>query len=285
MILRPGPAERWIPSSLLYLLDRMPAPALPSALAELSRIETALAGRPAIFLDYDGTLTPIVPDPKAARIGDAERSILRTLARKVPVAIVSGRNLDDLQSLVAVEGLVYAGNHGWEIEGPGIELFRPPLDDQTKVALEQALAALADGTRHLAGVSVEQKRFAIAVHTRRAGPAERDAAVAKAVKAAEELDGLGLTLGKEIAELRPAVAWHKGRAVGHILDTFQPSRIPLYIGDDSTDEDAFAEVSLRHGIGVLVGPPALTQAGFRLADPGEVLAFITALEEHLAETG
>ena len=233
---------------------------------------------PAIFLDYDGTLTPLVPDPKSARIGAGERSVLTSLARKVPVAIVSGRDLDELKNLVAVEGLIYSGNHGWEIEGPGIERFQRPLDKKTQHSLEQAFATLDQATRHLPGVFLERKRFSIAVHTRGArSEAAREAANAEAAKTAAQLDGLRLTRGKEIAELRPIVAWDKGRAVEHVLDSFVTARIPLYIGDDRTDEDAFPVIAQRHGVGVIVGHPADTGARFSLANPREVLEFLGKL--------
>lgn len=274
----PGPAGRSTRASLPSPSEGVVhAASLPSALGEIKGIATALGRAPAIFLDYDGTLTPIVADPNAARIGTEERSVLRSLSQSLPVAIVSGRNLDDLKRLVAVEGLIYSGNHGWEIEGSG-ERFRRPLDDTMKRSLAEALTALEQATRALTGVFVERKRFSIAVHTRGAGSeAEREKALAEAAKAKAYFDGLELTFGKEIAELRPAASWDKGSAVGYILDSLPSQRTPLYIGDDQTDEDAFAVVSHRHGVGVVVGQPPATEARFSLTDPGEVLAFLHQL--------
>ena len=89
-------------------------------------------------------------------------------------------------------------------------------------------------------------------------------------------------MGKEVAELRPAVAWNKGRAVGLVLDSLSPERVPIYIGDDQTDEDGFAEAARRQGVGVVVGRPAETAAGFSLAGPGEVLAFLGDLGRRIA---
>lgn len=274
----PGPAGRSTRASLPSPSERVVhAASLPSALDEIEGLASAISRAPAIFLDYDGTLTPIVADPKQARIGTDERSVLRSLSQSVPVAIVSGRDIEDLQTLVAVEGLIFSGNHGWEIEGPAIERFRRPLDDATKRSLAEALIALEQATRDLKGVLVERKRFSIAVHTRRAGsPAERETAL-EAAKAAAHLDGLELTFGKEIAELRPAASWDKGSAVGYILDSLPSHRTPLYIGDDRTDEDAFALVSQRHGVGVVIGQPDTTEARFSLADPGEVFALLHQL--------
>ncbi|HJU82055.1 MAG TPA: trehalose-phosphatase [Acidimicrobiia bacterium] len=256
----------------------MPPERLPSALAEIHEIAARLGQAPAIFLDYDGTLTPLVPDPKAARIGSEERSVLRSLSRKMPVAIVSGRDLGELARLVSVEGLIYSGNHGWEIEGPGIKRFRQRLDERTQRSLEQAFAALERAMPDFPGVFLERKRFSIAVHTRSAcSDAVREAAVAEAAKAGA-LDGLRLTSGKEIAELRPTVLWDKGRAVEYVLDSLAPKPIPLYIGDDRTDEDAFGVVAHRWGVGVVVGCPANTGAAFSVADPREVFALLRGLD-------
>jgi trehalose 6-phosphate phosphatase len=251
---------------------------LPSALAKFNEVATRLGPAPAIFLDYDGTLTPLVPDPEAARIGSGERTILRSLSAKMPVAIVSGRDLDDLARLVSVEGLIYSGNHGWEIDGPGVKRFQQQLDAKTSHSLEQAFAILELAMPDLPGVFLERKRFSIAVHTRGAHTEKaREDAAAEAAKAAAQLDGLRLTSGKEIAELRPAVTWDKGRAVEYILDSLSPKPVPLYVGDDRTDEDAFAVVAHRHGVGVVVGQPADTRADFSLTDPSEVLDLLVKL--------
>jgi trehalose 6-phosphate phosphatase len=251
---------------------------LSSALEAIPEIDALLGDRPAIFLDYDGTLTPIVPDPNMARIGDEERAVLKLLSEIVPVAIVSGRNLDQLRALVAIDGLIYSGNHGWEIEGPDVGSFEHPLKDVVQQELEVAYEELASGARHLPGVAVERKRFSIAVHTRRVqSDPVREAAVNLAIGIVRSFDRLKLVTGKEIAELRPAVAWDKGAGVGMVLDTLSPTRIPIYIGDDQTDEDAFAETARRQGVGVVVGRPNETAAGFWLAGPGEVLAFLGEL--------
>jgi trehalose 6-phosphate phosphatase len=248
---------------------------LSSALRAIPEIDTRLGDRPAIFLDYDGTLTPIVPDPNQARIGDDERAVLKMLSQLVPVAIVSGRNLDQLRALVAIDGLIYSGNHGWEIEGPEVGSFQHPLEDEIRRELEVAYEELAKDALHLPGVGIECKRYSIAIHTRRVESDQvREAAVRLAMRIVRGLEGLKLTSGKEIAELRPAVAWDKGAGVGMVLDTLSPTRTPIYIGDDQTDEDAFGEAARRQGVGVVVGRPAETNAGFWLADPAEVLAFL-----------
>lgn len=231
-------------------LIEAPTPALES----LERIEGLLGGAPAVFLDYDGTLTPIVDDPAAATISDDDRSILRSLADKVPLAIVSGRGLDDVRTLVGVDGLTYSGSHGFEIElGDGRRIDQ----DQAASAvpqLDEAEKALIDGSQDLTGVLIERKPYAIAVHTRRAASDEvRDKAGALAAAVSADFDQLVLRGGKEIHELRPALDWDKGAALSHLLGLLPNDPVPLYVGDDETDEDAFLACRREGGFGVLVG--------------------------------
>ncbi|MGH8925688.1 MAG: trehalose-phosphatase [Acidimicrobiia bacterium] len=255
----------------------MSAESLPSALSRVADISGLLGDHPAIFLDYDGTLSPIVPDPNAARIGDAERSVLRKLARRAPVAIVSGRNLSELRALVGLNGIIYSGNHGWEIEGPGISTFQHRAPE-LEADLDRAQRLLEEGARHLEGIWVERKRFAIAVHTRKA-PWARQAAGELATWAARRSDGLRTTGGKEIWELRPQISWDKGRALGLVLDSLPDGHVPLSIGDDVTDEDALRVAASRGGVGIVVGEPAPvdTSASYSLADPERVSEFLRLL--------
>src|SRR5262249_33218563 len=136
---------------------------IPSALENIQEIGRR-GDRLAMFLDYDGTLTPIVSHPEDAWLSDSMRQALRELAARLPVAILSGRDLDDVRRRVDIAGMVYAGSHGFDIAGPhglrrqmGSE-FLPKLDTAKK-ELQQAL----DG---ISGAHVERKRFSIAAHYR-----------------------------------------------------------------------------------------------------------------------
>lgn len=228
--------------------DGRPIRTLPSALDRWEEIARRLSGRRlAIFLDYDGTLTPIVDDPDEALLPDATRETLRRLARRFPVAVVSGRDLADVRDRVGLEGLHYAGSHGFDIEGPDLrrqrgEAYLPALD----AAREELAERLAD----IPGARVERKRFAIAVHHRRT-PAEREAEVAERVaEVAAAHPELRRSAGKKVHELRPDVEWDKGRALLWLLDALDledEDVLPVYIGDDVTDEDAFRALRERAG--------------------------------------
>lgn len=255
---------------------------VPSACDAFDAFAATLSGkRPAVFLDYDGTLTPIVARPDLAVLDDSVRAGVARLAGLCPVAVVSGRDLDDVARLVNLPELVYAGSHGFDIRGPDL---RTQIGAEQTPALDRAEAALKRELSAIDGALVERKRFAIAVHTRLVAP-EHKAAVGDAVRRqAESLSGLRVTGGKEIHELRPNVPWDKGRAVLSLLDTLGlagPDVAPIYIGDDETDEDAFRALAGRGtGIRVMDGP-APTVAGWRLRDPGEVAAFLDRLADAL----
>jgi trehalose-phosphatase len=254
---------------------------LPSALAELPRLvaETAVR-RPAFFLDYDGTLTPIVERPQDARLAAATREVLRRLAVRAPVVVVSGRGREDVARLVDLPELTYAGSHGFDIEGPALAGEGGPLRFRPAEDAEPAVRAVTEALeRDLAGVpgaQVEPKRFTVAVHYRRvpeARVAEVEAAVDRRLAAHP---GLRKTYGKKVYELRPDVDWDKGRAVLWLLAALGlagPEVVPVYLGDDVTDEDAFRALGQRPGggIGILVAEaPRETAARYRLRDPNEV---------------
>ena len=249
---------------------------LPSALerstliAISKRIEAALT--PAFCLDYDGTLAPIVEDPTAARLPPGMRGLLRELANRHPTAIVSGRSMDKLLAWVNVSGLYYAGSHGFEILGPhGSRLnytFAESLLPSIQEALDK-LTALLYG--EIDGVMIEDNKFALSVHTRNVSSVDMPRLDALLEAALEEQPLLGRSEGKCVIELRPQVHWHKGRAVEWLLKNMCEQMglpggaaertkmlVPVYIGDDTTDEDAFEELRERgNGIAIRVAerPP------------------------------
>ena len=260
-----------------------PSSSLPSALDPQQGVLPRLRGQQlAVFLDYDGTLTPIAARPELAVMSDAMRDVLQTLATHCPVAIVSGRDRVDVQHLVRLEALYYAGSHGFDIVGPqGVpiqhrvgESFTPILD-QTEAALHRRL----DG---IAGVLIERKAFAIAVHVRHVlAPQERE--VESQIDAIlSQQPTLCKKYGKKVFDLLPAINWDKGQAVLwllHHLGLETPAVTPLYIGDDVTDEDAFQALALAgRGLGILVAEsPQPTAAQFFLRHPDEVQSFLQQL--------
>jgi alpha,alpha-trehalase len=264
---------------------------LPSALEAgrlAGELHQRLEGRvPALFLDYDGTLTPIVERPEDAALPEATARVLRRLARRWPVAVISGRGLDDVRRLVGIDELYYAGSHGYRIAGPAGSRIAHQAGDRYLPAVERAEAALRGALDGIEGAQVERKEVAVAVHLRRVAPGRRPEVEAAArVVAADHEGTLALSRGKLVLELRPDLDWHKGRAVHWLLGALElegPRTLPIYIGDDTTDEDAFTALEGR-GIGILVrDDPRPTAASHALEDPDEVRRFLEALEAARSE--
>jgi trehalose-phosphatase len=254
---------------------------LPSALDRLSEILARFKDRPpSVFLDYDGTLTPIVRHPSQAVLGERTRHAVRELARRCPVAVVSGRDLDDVRRMVAVEGIWYAGSHGFDILGPDGRVHR--RGSGYEASLRAAGDELDGSVRAVPGAWVERKRFALAVHTREVTDDRLPDVEAIVGSVAARYPQLRRTGGKRVFELRPAEAWDKGAAILWLLELLgrgREGRVPVYIGDDETDEDGFQAVGDR-GIGIAVrgeGDDRPTAAEYALADPDEVSRFLTEL--------
>src|SRR5438094_1371495 len=254
---------------------------IPSALEHVQEI-AGRSGRVAVFLDYDGTLTPIVSQPENAWLSDSMRQTLQELAAQTPVAILSGRDLDDIRQRVGIDDIVYGGSHGFDIAGPrGLRRqvateFLPNLD-----TAEKELHELLD---EIPGARVERKRFSIAAHYRNAS--END--VPKVERAVSEVAGRHDKLrridGKKVYELLPDVDWDKGKAVLWLLEALGLDREnsrSIYIGDDVTDEDPFRSLE-QCGIGIVVGEQSQpTAARYSLRDPAEVERFLRALTVRL----
>lgn len=240
------------------------------------------SGEPSLFLDYDGTLAPIAGRPEDARLHFHERELLRSLAASYRVAVVSGRGLADLKRLVGLEGLVYAGNHGFEINAPDFT-----LEFDIGAAARAELGKLRRGLPELAhrfkGVIFEDKGLILAVHYRLLGPS--DVALFKerfdsAVSAALSGGHVVLSKSKKAFEIRPNVYWNKGRAVEWIMGRpgFSPA-IPIYLGDDETDKDGYRAAETTGGIAVNVGGP-VDEAEYFLVSQGEVRVFLKELLHH-----
>ncbi|HEX9942176.1 MAG TPA: trehalose-phosphatase [Thermoanaerobaculia bacterium] len=257
----------------------------PSALDRWDEIAARLDGRrPALFLDYDGTLSPIAPRPELATLPAETREVLQRLAAQFPVVIVSGRAREDTAALVGLPDLVYAGSHGFDIAGPPPMDGAPPLRLEVGEGIPERIDRAAERLRRdlegLPGVLVEPKRFAVSVHFRLAD--ERDIPrIERAVdEAVAAVPGLRKAHGKMLFELRPDLDWDKGRALLWLLDALgldRPEVLPVYIGDDLTDEDAFRALRGR-GIGILVAEePRQTAAAYRLRDTEEVRELLERL--------
>ncbi|MDN5848713.1 MAG: trehalose-phosphatase [Nitrococcus sp.] len=263
------------------------AATLPSALAALPQILQAGQEGLLMLLDYDGTLTPIVERPELAVLAAETRTILCDLVALMPVAVVSGRELAMLRELVDVPGLVYVGDHGFDmtdVAGGSHQLdamkgYLPILD-----AVEQRLR---QGLAGIAGALLERKRSSVAVHFRLVAESDMSHVQARIDDILSAHPQLKTTPGKKVVEIQPGLDWDKGRAVEWLLPRIDASgrRHPIYIGDDRTDENAFRAVCAR-GTGILVrDDDHPTVAHYALEDPGEVRLFLHQLIRSLKHTG
>lgn len=246
--------------------------------------------RPAVFFDFDGTLSDIVDDPDAARPVAGATEALGKLAARCPVAVLSGRDLADVAERVGVPGIWYAGSHGFELTAPDGTHHQNDAAAAAIPVLEQGAAQLRDQLGKIPGVVVEHKRFGVAVHYRNA---ERDRVgeVLAAVRAAGRRDALRVTTGREVIELRPDLDWDKGKTlrwvIDHLPEAGSGSLTPVYLGDDITDEDAFDAVRDGDvpGVPILVrhsddGDRA-TAALFALDSPARAAEFTARLADLL----
>ncbi|NIR59900.1 MAG: trehalose-phosphatase, partial [Gammaproteobacteria bacterium] len=264
----------------LKALDTVPA--VWERQAELA--ETLSARRLAVFLDYDGTLSPIVEDYTKAVLSQGMRDTVARLARRHPVAIISGRDLANLRELVGLESVYYAGSHGFDLAGPDGRRTRLGEGEKFVPDLDAAERALRQRLSGIEGHAVERKAFAIAVHYRRVP----DAHVSRVESLVDEVvaahAGLRKGHGKKVFQVQPDTDWDKGRALTWLLDHLgldDPGVLPIYIGDDLTDEDAFRALCGR-GLGVVLRDGRRnTSADCALTDPSDVQRFL----EFLIATG
>ena len=261
---------------------------LPDALADPEGLEARIAGRtPAVFLDYDGTLTPIVDRPEDALISDSMRQAVRDLARRCTVCVVSGRDRKVVQELMGVDDLVVAGSHGFDIWSPGEGAVEHQAGAGSEALVERVTARLHERLDPIEGAAVEEKKVSVAAHYRLAAQDDRER-VRAAVEdlLAEHPDELKVTPGKMVLEVQPKLDWDKGKAVLYLLEALGldgEDVAPIYLGDDVTDEDAFRALADR-GIGIFVGDPEdpdaagrTTAAHFVLESTEEVERFLSRL--------
>ena len=219
--------------------------------------------QPIFFLDYDGTLAPIVSEPMQAFPHPELPALLQQLLEAYPAWIVTGRDLRALGRLLPVR-LPAVGLHGveWGIVGEVHEERISDSDRETIRSLRKKVPALE-------GVSLEDKGALFAVHYRNApDPDEARQALANWARAAP--DTLQIIWGKRVVELRPR-GQSKGEVVTELLARY-PGREPVYLGDDATDEDAFRALG-SSGACIKVGPGE-TEAPYRIDDVRGVLAYL-----------
>ena len=249
-------------------------------------VSRQLVSSPRVLLifDYDGTLTPIVARPEVALLPEEARRCLIELAgnQRFVVGVVSGRALAELKELIAIPGLVYAGNHGLEMSGLGMDFVHPEatgfIESMTKVASE-----LGQKLKDVPKLLIQDKKLTLSVHFRNTPDsyAEKvDCAVKSVVEPYSSAGRLKITRGKKVIEVRPNIDWGKGEAIEKIHQDCGDNPVPMFFGDDQTDEDGFDVVQKANGIAVYIGPPREpTKALHHLESPEEVAQVLALLVE------
>jgi trehalose 6-phosphate phosphatase len=233
------------------------------------------AKRVALFLDFDGTLAPFRKRPEQVRMSDRTRRALRRLVRepRVRVFVLSGRRRADVKDRVRVRGILCFGLHGWE--GPATAVPK-----RAGGLLRRARHELRNSVRGLRGVWIEKKGPVFALHVRGAAPeAVRRAGAAVRRVMSEFKPKLRVLPGNHVWEVMPRELQGKGATARALLRRMPAATLPIYAGDDTTDESAFA--ALRRGITICVGARQPTKARFDLHGPPEVCRFLEKLAREL----
>lgn len=235
-----------------------------------------------LFLDYDGTLTPIVSKPHLAKLTQTRRTLLKKISRNpdIIMTVVSGRQLSNLKKLVRLSGIYYAGNHGFEMIGPKTRTIHP----KAKAAipdLRKIKAELKNKLKGIKGILVEDKILTLSLHYRLV----RSSQVSKVSRSFKQVVNpylkkkkVRITSGKKVFEVRPNIKWDKGRAVLWFLKKLGQGKetFPVYIGDDTTDEDAFKALRQK-GITIRVGKQKGSAAKHWVKDVDQVYKLLRIL--------
>ncbi len=235
----------------------------------------------ALFLDVDGCLLDFGDDPEALVVPPTLHDLLSDLHARLEgaLALVSGRHLDSLGRLFAMPGWTMAGLHGLELRRDDGRQRRIEPDPTQAQAMHRKARHLAE---QLQGVQLEDKRHAVALHCRRV-PWQMPALQRAAEALIGELPGYELQPGNLVVEIKPA-GMDKGRVVAELLE-LPPfaGRTPIYVGDDLTDEHAFATANLENGVSVRVGSREPTLAQFTLPSPDAVHAWLTRVKDAMQQ--
>lgn len=232
----------------------------------------------ALFLDFDGTVSRIVPVPDDAVLDSGAGASLQALADRpdFSVAVVSGRALADVRDRVGLKNVIYAGNHGLEIESGDVR-FREPGAEALRRELRCVLLQLKLALCETDGLDIEDKGLTLSVHFRRVTEPLHDWVRSVACATVGRSRSFAIREGKMVLEVFPRVDWNKGRAVKWMVRQAMPSSpLLIYIGDDISDEDAFA--AIPEGITIRVGGLSDTAAHYRLPDVAAVGLFLNWLD-------
>ncbi|MGC4934301.1 trehalose-phosphatase [Gordonia sp. DT30] len=239
---------------------------IPAGLAQALRRASAV-GRLLVASDYDGCIAPIVSRPQDAVPLPASIEALRAAARleSTTVAVVSGRAVSDLaqRSGLGADSITLVGSHGSEFDTG----FAQPITPEQQQLLARIIDEFGSIAADFDGVTVETKPISTTLHVRNASPADAAAALTRARGGPATWDGVEATEGKAVIELA-VIKTSKGLALD-LLRERSGADVVIYLGDDVTDEKAFAHLRHDHDISIKVGAGD-TAAQYRIGDPDDV---------------
>ncbi len=258
---------------------------MPTAKFSAQILFKAISKNPAFFFDFDGTLAEIVPTPEEAGLKPITRSIIEELAGKFPVGIISGRKVDEVRRLVGLDGIFYSGNHGVEIDGPGLKFVEPDSarssDYITSLGEKIANAVSSYHPR------INSKKYSVSIHYRTVEPSKVKPLLAELDRMIFEplqKGRIDVFHGKKVVEIKAPVEWDKGNAIEMIMKSLVSvsrrsdkmdhvkTTIPIFFGDDTTDEYGFKRVNKMGGLSIFVGRKhRKTAAKFWTASPAELV--------------
>ncbi|KMT20328.1 hypothetical protein BVRB_1g003280 [Beta vulgaris subsp. vulgaris] len=277
----------------------------PSALDKFQKMmHGAESKKIVVFLDYDGTLSPIVNDPDVAFMTDKMRAVVHEVGCCFPTSIISGRSREKVYEFVGLDNIYYAGSHGMDIMAPlqplrirdwkyhakavdrkgnKLVIYQPATKYLPE--MNQIQKSLKEKTAAVEGVNIEDNKFCMSVHFRNVSDQDLGTLEEKVKSVLEEHPHFRLTRGKKVLEIRPPIEWDKGHALEYLLDSLGLASsndvLPIYIGDDTSDEDAFELIHRkRQGYSIIVTSiPRETWASYSLYDTTEVMLFLEYLSK------
>ena len=227
---------------------------LPKSFSSIKKRATAGAGVLLLF-DFDGTIAPIVGDPLKAEMLPHWRDWLVALMRKnnIEVGVVTGRAQPDAKDRVRIDRMLIASDHGYEIWRGHKKLFS--IGSEFTAKMKKLGAAVYKKFGSIPGVSIEQKDYSVALHYRHVDVKKQNWLVKEYMEMIRPIlkeQNLELMKAKKLFEVRPKKFWDKGKSSKWIWENIAPRYLPVYFGDDTTDEDAFRELK-KVGITIRVG--------------------------------
>ncbi len=250
-------------------------------------LKSASRRKIAICLDFDGTLVPIQKDPAQCFLSKKLKAQLLALSNSqcCYLIILSGRSLSDIKKRIGIRGIYYGGNHGLDISGPNLR-FTHPKALASKLTLKHMALRLSKAITNIEGAWLEDKKFTLSLHYRSVKK-ENVIFIKKVFQTVAnefiEEKRLNVIKGKKVIELTPNVPWNKGSAVLWLLKQLKDKCVPIYIGDDQTDETAFKALSGK-GFTIRVGKSKRTAAEYYLKDHWELPRLLQQIQDFIKTT-